>query len=844
MESTAPAENLPVYYVGQHESKRELPISQEVLRQAQDVCNYDMLTSPITTPLFHSRVLALLSNHLSDLKNGLHEDIATPALPNLTLTDTPLTPGDIISQLVGVASPWIDLSSPDPIVYNISRQVLELEISYAAFCGLGNVVVPGPRLQYGSSHGEGVAQYAFAIQEALALSNYTQLLIHLPMMYHPDQDGEDVQGSLSPFARPEYVEEGPKSKHDFLATWDAWHIIRTPRVMEKLMFWEWDLSRYSPPLLLSHFQEHSLTKPTTALSIPRHLPAVHAHCRWHSEPLRLLSLTAQTFLPDKQGDPGMTKGHQALIHRYMRRRTPPWIILCDIGPILGAQSADVITPATDGSIDGTVLPLPTPAEASHLYHQQRKENSNSQKKLTYIRNLQSRQPRFSILESFAFGLQDFLQGPLQPLADNLESMTYAVFEQDPVKYDLYEAAIRKALIDWARNGKPGSSPSGEIVVAVVGAGRGPLVTRALKGAEVEGVKIELWAVEKNPNAFVVLQRRNEMEWQGQVQLIRSDMRTWTGPSLSPSSPRTHQQYDRHGQQHQDTKYKIDILISELLGSFADNELSPECLSSTTHLLSPCGISIPASYTSYLTPIAAPKLHADVLTRTANGDALAANTPWVVMLHAIDYLSTSVSSSELENRLMVEAQPVVKEAWSFTHGPPTTTTPQTSQFNNNKGDNNKHNERRARLQFPIPHRGAVHGLAGYFEAVLYDDVCLSTNPLTMKEKGCGDMKSWFPIYFPLKAPLYLPDNSDLSVTIRRVTDNRKVWYEWMVESYLSSSPSSYFSPTASSTYHSDGDGDGKRDSTAKGKGKGGIGGGKKVRLGISEVGTSREGACMM
>jgi type II protein arginine methyltransferase len=40
------------------------------------------------------------------------------------------------------------------------------------------------------------------------------------------------------------------------------------------------------------------------------------------------------------------------------------------------------------------------------------------------------------------------------------------------------------------------------VVAVVGAGRGPLVDRALKAAESAGRQIELFAVEKNPHAFI------------------------------------------------------------------------------------------------------------------------------------------------------------------------------------------------------------------------------------------------------------------------------------------------------------------------------------------------------
>ena len=38
------------------------------------------------------------------------------------------------------------------------------------------------------------------------------------------------------------------------------------------------------------------------------------------------------------------------------------------------------------------------------------------------------------LKKYASGYEDFLQSPLQPLMDNLESGTYEVFEKDPVKY--------------------------------------------------------------------------------------------------------------------------------------------------------------------------------------------------------------------------------------------------------------------------------------------------------------------------------------------------------------------------------------------------------------------------
>ena len=56
--------------------------------------------------------------------------------------------------------------------------------------------------------------------------------------------------------------------------------------------------------------------------------------------------------------------------------------------------------------------------------------------------------------------------------------------------------------------------------------------------------------------------------------------------------------------------EADILVSELLGSFGDNELSPECLDGAQRFLAPGGISIPAAYTSFLQPISASKIWSD------------------------------------------------------------------------------------------------------------------------------------------------------------------------------------------------------------------------------------------
>lgn len=197
-----------------------------------------MLTTPITTPHFHSRVLTLLSSHCSQIQpisygsNGTlassHNTTPLTILP-LSPVDTPLTPNESISQLIAASSSWIDLCSPDPLVADVSRQVLMLEIAYAAFCGVSYVIIPGPRLHHGNLHAEGVAQYARAILEALSIGPYLQMHIWLPMVDHPDSNGEEM-GDLAPFAREQYVgdlEDELPRKLDLFGTWDAWNVIRT-----------------------------------------------------------------------------------------------------------------------------------------------------------------------------------------------------------------------------------------------------------------------------------------------------------------------------------------------------------------------------------------------------------------------------------------------------------------------------------------------------------------------------------------------------------------------------------------------------------------------------------------
>lgn len=494
--------------------------------------------------------------------------------------------------------------------------------------------------------------------------------------------------------------------------------------------------------------------------------------RWHSEPVHLLTIEAPAFLKNQKGYPVLSKSHQALIAKLMRLRTAPWILLCDVGPIPGLENPDEDTPS---HISGSDYPSLSQGAGAKKHH-------DPTPHLSYIRNLQQRQPPRTPIERFGVGYQDYLQAPLQPLTVNLESITYEVFEKDPIKYEWYERAIEKALRDWAEQKKPTSHPEGKVILAVVGAGRGPLVTRAIKASAQAGVEIDLWAVEKNQNAFVLLQRHNETLWGGRVTLVQSDMRSWKGPSVRRQAAQGGQERvgeslgiegslmytpkkgeNDPGPASDFTHTYVDIVVSELLGSFADNELSPECLDGVNDLINPVhGISIPASYTAHFTPVSAPKLHSDVMNQTVSNPA-APETPYVVMLHAIDFLSTSDSPAAADagnqnttNRSSGSAAPIaatefpsplVQTAWSFSH--PNKNIP--AQSTSQSTISNAHNVRQTRLSFPAQNRGVCHGLAGYFETVLYGDVELSTNPVTMDAKSAS-MISWFPIYFPLKVSL--------------------------------------------------------------------------------------------
>ena len=333
----------------------------------------------------------------------------------------------------------------------------------------------------------------------------------------------------------------------------------------------------------------------------------------------------------------------------------------------------------------------------------------------FIPKVQSLRETHLLLE----GTEDVLQVPLQPLSDNLESSVYEIFEKDPVKYSVYREAIKEALKD--RMSVP------DLTVLVVGAGRGPLVTACIAAAESLAKDITVYVVEKNVNAIPTLCAWKEIEWVKHkvvtdLQIFCSDMRHFVPPK------------------------KADIVISELLGSFGDNELSPECLDGVHGAVKADAISIPESYTSFIHPIMSQRLHRDILSlesRTASVRNIY-DTPYIVNLH--NFYSVS--------------QP--KELFSFTHRSLSCPVKDNTRYRMLSFQNN-----------PVEY--LVTGFAGYFETILYGSHKLSIVP----ESYSKGMFSWFPIYFPLQSPVLLKPNTNLDVHFWRLVDDKRVWYEWCV-----------------------------------------------------------------
>jgi len=473
---------------------------------------------------------------------------------------------------------------------------------------------------------------------------------------------------------------------DLLSTWDVWDGVR---------------------VMCGHPANLGVTLEVQNQRLPEFVVS-----RWLCEPIMMLILgESTTFVPNPKNYPVLPRFTQSIVRKF--RRLHPFFLIKE----------NFIRPSDFNGGDGaaqiylrnllTRPPAADPAGSrlSHASYGSRTVDAEPNRpqsvgsEITDISDI-------CFCESYA----DVLETPLQPLSAGLDNSVYEVFETDEAKYNQYYLAILAALAEICGSGLHPSS----LTIAVLGAGRGALVDRVLDAlvSQRMGCPVTIYAIEKHAGPISYLHARKSCEpvWDS-VQIVHTDMRSWIPPQ------------------------PCQLIISELLGSFGDNELSPECignLAADSRVLDQAeGIMIPCSYTPYVAPIFSPQLWSKARAQGSLEEA------YVVCLHQAECLAEPLPTWNFEHRRQVL---------------PGTT------------------RRHSKLAFRVLQRSRVYGFSGYFEATLFPGITLSTVPSSRTPK----LTSWFPMFFPIVNPLDVYPDSQIDISIWRESHRAKCWYEWTVE----------------------------------------------------------------
>jgi protein arginine N-methyltransferase 5 len=232
---------------------------------------------------------------------------------------------------------------------------------------------------------------------------------------------------------------------------------------------------------------------------------------------------------------------------------------------------------------------------------------------------------------------------------------------------------------------------------ILGAGRGPLVDAmisAIHKLKPRGKHFKIYALDKNPSSTVSLEYKKFIHWDKyssvmETVIVENGMRLWMPED------------------------KADIIATELLGLFSDNELSPECADGTWRFSKPATICIPQSYSSYVAPICSYRMRQEL----QRASLIASNHDNFDKIQVV----------RLRNYYLI-GQP--QRLFTFEH--------QRLDQRPLEG----HNEREATLLFQTEMDSTCHGFAGFLptSAQLSRRVSISTIP----RSKTPTIKSWFAV----------------------------------------------------------------------------------------------------
>ena len=415
------------------------------LQQAESL-GFDFVVAPLTDPSYRP-----------DEGNTRNSDgsMQPPMLPGRVLHT--LSSGAISNQIVGVVSDWIDLDSADQSVRSTSANVMKRELGWASHLTTQACIIPYPRHLQNPNYAQCINSFVSDPLFGMAL------WMHVPLREEDSMD--DIDDS-----------------------WEVWNSVR---------------------FLCEHNKKLGIL-----LDLGETLPDREGLGRWWGEPVRAILIKTENFESNRGGYPILSNEHMEFVVRAMQKGVQ---VVIDARSIWGNTSCARDEWPSISQLSSS-LPssdqVPPPPPVAQIGTTSAVSNGDGQRLGVeavrdywgYISYLFRKQPTLDETEILEIPYRDFLQAPLQPLQDNLESQTYETFERDRPKYEGYQAAIECALREY----KP--CTAGErIILMVVGAGRGPLVAAAISASEAANRNVFIVAVEKNPNAVVHLHARAQAE---------------------------------------------------------------------------------------------------------------------------------------------------------------------------------------------------------------------------------------------------------------------------------------------------------------------------------------------
>lgn len=673
------------------------------------------------------------------------------------------------NNIYGIISEWIDPDNENSKFAEYSTDALQKELEWANYIFVSNLILNRPRLKCDN--------YARTINAYLKENNSMSITLKVPTFTYLSQMENKGNGQLETekkekeveiIQRNETNEESVSSKE--VQTEDT---CKVPMLMKReegskkqnventndKLVTGWELwKRFSSYINFNYTNINAAIELVS--STKSELKSINLDV-WKSEPVKLIVIPLNAFIMDLQGYPYLPKKYKDLLIFFFRKNIE--ILLLD------TVSND--SSAKNGCSNSENEYIQVNGEKRKNYYLPNKENNKTFLNycIYYIKRLFSSIENFDNEKLFDYYYWDYLQIPLQPLKDNLQSQTYEDFEKDKTKYEMYELAINKYLADELKK-----NPNKKFVIFVVGAGRGALVDSAMLALEKNKVtNFHIYAIEKNKSAVMVLQNRHKTDtWKKYVTVILKDMR------------------------YLQNIEKADLIISELLGSFGDNELFPECLDGVQKYLKIGGKSIPQNCLSYIEPICCSELYFKILQNKFDG-----NNQMFYVINIYSFCPVSIDGAkecfyfetpnkdlyEYYHQNAIESDSSPQKNASFgsvgekngiyvkTHN--TTSVLDTiempiEQYKDAENDN-LHNKRYREISFKVKTDSMLHGFLCYFKSQLYADVYLSIEPTSQTPR----LRSWYPLFMPLNKMVSLKKNDTVSLSIWRLTDTHRVWYEW-------------------------------------------------------------------